>query len=106
MPTSIAAPDVDAQGGAYATGVLVLITSAAIAVTISLWHRHLRWPFLIMSLVFVYTTVLNIAERPEGIKIASFFIVAMVGTSLISRALRSTELRISGIHLDEKAHEL
>jgi hypothetical protein len=98
--------DVDAQGGAYATGVLVLITSAAIAVTISLWHRHLRWPFLIMSLVFVYTTVLNIAERPEGIKIASFFIVAMVGTSLISRALRSTELRISGIHLDEKAHEL
>ena len=98
--------DVDAQGGAYATGVLVLITSAAIAVTISLWDRPLRWPFLLMSLIFVYTTLLNIAERPEGIKIASFFIIAMVGSSLISRALRSTELRISGIQLDGKAREL
>jgi len=98
--------DVDAQGGAYATGVLVLITSAAIAVTISLWNRPLRWPFLLMSLIFIYTTLLNIVERPEGIKIASFFIVTMVVSSVISRALRSTELRICGIQLDGKAGEL
>jgi hypothetical protein len=98
--------NVDAQGGAYATGVLVLITSAAVAVTISVWHQILRWPFLLMSLVFVYTTILNIGERPEGIKIASFFIMTMVVTSLISRALRSTELRITGILLDAVAHEL
>jgi hypothetical protein len=98
--------DVDAQGGAYATGVLVLITSAAIAVTISVWKRPLRWPFLLMSLIFVYTTLVNIVERPEGIKIASFFIIAMVVSSLISRALRSTEMRISGIQLDGGAREL
>ncbi|MEO8727321.1 MAG: amino acid transporter [Acidobacteriaceae bacterium] len=98
--------NVDAQGGAYATGVLVLITSAAIAVTISLWHKSLRWLFLLMALVFVYTTALNIAERPEGIKIASFFILVMVVTSLVSRAMRSTELRISGVHLDQKAKAL
>lgn len=98
--------DVDAQGGAYATGVLVLITSAAIAVTIYLWHRPLRWAFLVMSLIFIYTTLVNIVERPEGIKIASFFIIAMVVSSLISRALRSTELRIHGIQLDDRAVEL
>ncbi len=98
--------DVDAQGGAYATGVLVLITSAAVAVTIHLWKHSLRWVFLLISLIFIYTTLLNIFERPEGIKIASFFILAIVVSSLISRALRSTELRILGIELDAKALEL
>jgi len=98
--------DVDAQGGAYATGVLVLITSAALAVTIACWEKPARWPFLFISLLFIYTTAMNIYERPEGIKIASFFVGAMVGTSLISRAMRSTELRITGIHLDETARAL
>ncbi len=97
--------NVDAQGGAYATGVLALMTSAAFAVTISVWKRLLRWPFLFISLIFVYTTIQNVRERPEGIKIASFFIVSIIATSLISRAARSTELRIVGIHLDRKAKD-
>jgi Amino acid permease len=98
--------DVDAQGGAYATGVLVLITSAAIAVTISVWRRPLRWAFLLMAVIFVYTTILNIVERPEGIKIASCFIAVMIVSSLVSRGLRSTELRICGVQLDGRAEEL
>jgi hypothetical protein len=97
---------VDAQGGAYATGVLVLITSGAFAVTIAVWRRALRWPFLAISVVFVYTTALNIYERPEGIRIASFFIGAMIGTSVLSRALRSTELRITSVQLDARASAL
>jgi len=97
---------VDAQGGAYATGVLVLITSAATAVTLSAWKTPARRPFLAVALVFVYTTLLNIYERPEGIKIASFFIGAMVLTSVISRALRSTELRICAVELDDRARAL
>jgi hypothetical protein len=53
--------------------------------------------------VFFYTTVTNMAERPEGIKIASLFILAIVTSSLVSRALRSTELRVHGFVLDETA---
>jgi hypothetical protein len=98
--------DVDAQGGAYATGVLVLITSAALAVTVQFRDSALRWPFLLITLVFVYTTTLNVYERPDGIKIASVFIAAMVFFSLTSRALRSTELRVTSIELDEAAKAL
>ena len=64
--------DVDAQGGAYATGVLALMTSAAIAVTLSARRRGegVQWVFMLISLVFIYTTIANIVEQPEGIKIA------------------------------------
>ncbi|MDQ2842251.1 MAG: amino acid transporter [Acidobacteriota bacterium] len=98
--------DVDAQGGAYATGVLVLMTSAALAVTMTVWGNRLRYPFLLISLVFVYTTALNIYERPEGLKIASCFILIMILTSLISRAARSTELRIHAVEFDDAAKAL
>ncbi len=97
--------DVDSQGGAYATGVLVLMTSAAVAVTLSLWKAGWRrYAFLAITLVFAYTTIQNIHERPEGLKIASLFIISIVFTSLISRALRSTELRIHKVKFDETAH--
>jgi hypothetical protein len=82
------------------------MTSGACAVLLSVWNRALRWPFLLIAAVFVYTTVLNIYERPEGIKISSFFIGAMIFTSLLSRALRSTELRIVDVVLDDTARAL
>jgi hypothetical protein len=95
--------DVNAQGGAYATGVLVLMTSAAIAVAIAHWKTPRRYLYLPMALVFLYTTIANIVERPEGIKIASCFIAGIVFASLLSRAIRSTELRITAVELSEKA---
>ena len=103
--TIIFKADVDAQGGAYATGVLVLMSSAAVAVTISSWRagQKMRWAFLLISLVFGYTTIQNIHERPEGIKIASFFIGAIILTSLISRVVRTTELRVEKVELDDLA---
>ena len=98
--------DVDAQGGAYATGVLVLITSATLAVTLAAWRTGYRWLFLLILAVFIYTTVLNIYERPEGLKIASVFIGMIILTSLLSRAVRSTELRICAVEMDALAKEL
>ncbi len=107
LVTWIFEANVEAQGGAYATGVLVLMSSAAIAVTLSAWRRGNKfwWAYLIISLVFAYTTLTNIIERPDGIKIASLFILGIVVASFLSRALRSTEIRIDNIEFDEKANE-
>ena len=95
--------NVDAQGGAYATGVLVLITSAACAVTLAVWQSRLRWIFVPVTLIFIYTTGMNIWERPEGLKISCIFIATIMFVSFISRATRSTELRITGVDLSEEA---
>ena len=96
--------DVEAQGGAYATGVLVLICSGAVAVAIMKWQRrHHYVRYGIIAAIFVYTTFVNMAERPEGLKIASIFIATIICTSLISRVLRSTELRVVGVQPDALA---
>jgi hypothetical protein len=97
---------VDAQGGAYATGVLVLMSSAAFAVTLSAQARRSRRGILVYALitaVFIYTTIVNVIERPDGVKIAAFFISAIIITSLISRVWRSTELRVEQVAFDDTA---
>jgi len=98
--------DVNAQGAAYATGVLALMTSGSVAVTIAHWERKSRWGWLLVTVIFLYTFVVNVHERPEGIKIATFFTIAIVATSLASRAIRSTELRVGHVRLSPKAQEL
>ena len=95
---------VNVQGGAYATGVLVLMGSAALAVTLARWREQRFWVgYGLLTLIFIYTTAINIVERPEGLKIASFFILGIISTSLVSRVMRSTELRVQGIEADETA---
>jgi hypothetical protein len=103
MVTWLFHANVDAQGGAYATGVLVLITSASCAVTIAARSFLSRVALGLVSLIFIYTTLVNIYERPEGLKISCMFIFTMIFTSFMSRAFRSTELRITGVHLDSEA---
>jgi hypothetical protein len=103
--TIIFEANVDAQGGAYATGVLVLMTSAAIAVTLSAWRKRSEssWPvaaFALIAAIFLYTTIANIVERPDGVKIAAFFIGSIVITSMLSRVWRTTELRVEIIEID------
>ncbi len=98
--------DVDAQAGAYATGVLAVITSASVAVTLAARRKHQRKAvisFGIVSLLFIYTTVVTIYKDPEGLQIALMFIATIVVVSLLSRTLRSTELRASSVTFDEDA---
>ncbi len=99
--------EVDVQAGAYATGVLVIMTSAAIACTLSVWGRKKTQSviFFFITIIFIYTTVVNTFERPDGIKIASFFIMVMLISSLVSRVRRSTELRVKKVVLDDVAEE-
>jgi hypothetical protein len=98
--------DVEMQAGAYATGVLVLMSSAAYAVTLSAYQRRSKRRtvmFGLITLVFFYTTIANIIERPDGVKIAGFFILTIVLTSLFSRVWRSTEIRTDAIEVDDLA---
>ncbi len=108
LVTIVFRADVDAQGGAYATGVLVLMTSASIAVTLSARRKGQTvrtLGFGAVALVFLYTTVVNVVERPDGIRIAALFILGIVLVSFASRIRRSFELRATHITMDQAALE-
>ncbi|WP_131766073.1 amino acid transporter [Candidatus Protofrankia californiensis] len=97
---------VDKQAGAYATGVLVLITSASLAVTLASVKRSRRvytTGFAAITMVFVYTTIANIIERPDGLIIGSFFIMTIIVVSFASRGIRAFELRVTNVRLDDAA---
>ncbi|KJC64424.1 amino acid transporter [Agreia bicolorata] len=100
--------NVDAQGGAYATGVLVLITSASVAVTLSALHKKQRGRtvgFGAIAVVFVYTTITNVFERPDGVRIAALFILGILVVSIVSRVQRSFQLRATSVTLDATAQD-
>ncbi|HSF03226.1 MAG TPA: hypothetical protein VLA62_09455, partial [Solirubrobacterales bacterium] len=95
--TLIFGASVEAQSGAYATGVLVLILSAAFAATLALWRERRRVLASytgIVCLVFAYTLVDNCVERPDGLVIGSIFTVLLMLACATSRSIRSVEFRI------------
>jgi hypothetical protein len=69
-------------------------------------QRHATAAFAAISAVFVYTTVANIIERPDGVKIAACFIAAILVVSFLSRAIRTFELRVSSVQLDATAQRI
>jgi amino acid transporter len=106
VTTIIFDADVEAQAGAYATGILAMMVSAAFAVTMA--ARRRRRPaavlgFGLVTLVLVYALVENVLEKPDGIAISFGFIVGIVVVSLVSRVWRSTELRADRIDFDDRA---
>jgi hypothetical protein len=98
--------DVNAQAGAYATGILAMMVSGAVAVTISAFRAGRRKSgvaFTVLTLLLLYALVENVIEKPDGIAISAAFIAGIIVVSLISRVTRTTELRVDSIHFDADA---
>ncbi|WP_189155600.1 amino acid transporter [Lentzea pudingi] len=106
LVTIIFNADVNAQAGAYATGILAMMVSASVAVMISAVRRRQKpaaVAFTVLSLVLLYALVENVIEKPDGLTISLFFILGIVAISLVSRVTRTTELRVEHIEFDESA---
>ncbi|MFD7836486.1 amino acid transporter [Streptomyces sp. NPDC059761] len=100
--------DVNAQAGAYATGILAMMVSGAFAVTVSALRRRQRattYGFTVLTAVLVYALVANIVDKPDGITISGLFIAGIIAISLISRVSRTTELRADRIVFDPMARQ-
>ncbi|MGW5747424.1 amino acid transporter [Amycolatopsis sp. NPDC003861] len=98
--------DVNAQAGAYATGILAMMVSGAVAVSISAIRHRQRGAaagFVVLTLVLLYALVENVIEKPDGIAISALFILGIIVVSLVSRVSRTTELRADRIEFDEEA---
>ncbi len=107
---------VNAQGSAYATGVLVLMLSAGVAVSLALgkelpppgeqgrWRGQTRRGYYwLVTLVLAYTLALNVRERPDGVIIASCLILLLLALSAASRYHRATEMRVSELDFADAA---
>jgi hypothetical protein len=98
--------DVNAQAGAYATGILAMMVSGAVAVAISAARARQRGAtigFTVLTLILLYALGDNIVEKPDGIAISAVFVAGIIVVSLISRVSRTTELRADRIEFDEPA---
>lgn len=96
--------DVDAQAGAYATGILAMMVSGAFAVTVSVARGRRRVAtvgFALLTVVLLYALIANIVDKPDGIAISGLFILGIIIVSLISRVSRTTELRADRVVFDE-----
>jgi hypothetical protein len=107
--------DLEAQRFAYATAVLALLTAAGLACALDRWEarstiprwRRIPWVFGSIAVGFAVATAEAIWSQPAGLRIASLFIFAIVLTSMVSRALRSTELRFNGFeYVDDNSRFL
>jgi hypothetical protein len=90
------------QRGAYATAVLVLFTTASSVTALDRARQRERagkrmtWLcnyFTWVAVLFLASTVAVIVRAPSGLLIGGAFIVVLLLTSVLSRALRVNELR-------------
>jgi hypothetical protein len=100
---------VQAQRGAYATGVLALILCAAVVTYIDrrrAAHGHprrgLTWYYGAVTVVFLITLAAVVLRFPSGVLISALFIGTILASSVISRALRTHELRTVGFEFADE----
>lgn len=113
--------DVEAQANAYATGVLALFHASGVAVAISLYRAlleprnlerrgriFLRFSYMcLVCAVFTYALVDTIVENADGVILSLAIAASIVAVGAVSRAWRSTELRVEEITFtDEQSAEL
>lgn len=108
---------VEAQRNAYACGVLVLITCAALAAWLEQRRRRAavggfaarvgEWYFGIICFGLAAVTVAVAVRAGSGLLIAALFILAILAMSVMSRAMRADELRTLGFEFkDDQARLL
>ena len=94
---------------AYATSMLVLLSGAALAALLALRQAPPRWYWRLLTVYpatfslsfFLCMTLLTLVISRSGLEIAMGFGVGIFATSLLSRWIRSTELRFSGFEFVE-----
>ncbi|MGQ0636631.1 MAG: amino acid transporter [Planctomycetaceae bacterium] len=94
----------------YVTSVLVLLSSASLAAALDVRHGIARpWlrsvaaaPFGMALAFFFAMTLLTVSISRSGLEIAVAFGVGILGTSLVSRWIRSTELRFEGFEFADE----
>jgi hypothetical protein len=98
------------QQWAYATSVLVLLGGAALAATKDVVsraggvrRRMLSGLFTTSGLFFLAMTALTVLRNQSGLAIALSFVGAILASSIVSRWIRSTELRFEGFEFADEA---
>ena len=99
--------DVNAQAGAYATGILAMMVSGAVAVTISAARRRQRARHRRVRACSPWSCCTpwsrTSSRSPTASPSPAVFIAGIIVVSLISRVTRTTELRADRIEFDEPA---
>lgn len=106
--------NLEAQRGAYLTGVLSIFTAASLTAVIDVWTQRGSWAkvflsplFLLSLVVFAGSTYVVIRTQPAGLKMAAWFVGLTLGVSVVTRFFRNTELRFRGFEFaDEQSQHL